>query len=545
MGHRRPAITTVSAKKRHGVHYTPSVLADFLARRTVAALPASAPDNHTIRVLDPACGDGELLVALTAALRAAGFARDQIIVCGFDQDPAAVETAQQRIAELNVGRSEILAANFLETFEHLEGYDCIISNPPYVRTQVMGGPQAQRLAKQFGLKGRVDLYQIFTAAILQCLAPNAAVGLLTSNRFLTVKAGASMRKMLRQRLDLNQIFDLGDSQLFDAAVLPVIFTGNKLDAQSASDQTKPTEFCRIYRSDSEDAGTKCLLDLIEQTTQTGTVSTRQGNFEVQRGFLTGDDVWQLTNARSQRWLKRIEKHRCYRFSDVAEIKVGIKTTADKVFIGHDWPEGMELLQPLLTHHIAGRWRCETPEKQVLYPYDLTAAARTTVRLKDYPKAAAYLKSHRQQLAGRKYLIDAKRHWYEIWVAQQPSAWKQPKVVWPDISEHPKFFLDTSGAVVNGDCYWLLLRNGFEEDWLYLILAIANSEIATQYYDTVFCNKLYARRRRFMTQYVADFPLPDIKSKLAQAVVAEAKKLVKGQADDGSLNGMVKQLMLGK
>jgi len=511
----------------------------------VAALPESYLANRTIRVLDPACGDGELLVALTRALSEAGVSSQQIIVGGFDQDPAAVELARVRIAELNVGRSEILVANFLETFEQLEGYDCIISNPPYVRTQVMGGARAQRLAKQFGLKGRVDLYQVFTAAILRCLAPEAAVGLLTSNRFLTVKAGASMRKMLREHLQLNQIFDLGDSRLFEAAVLPVIFTGNKLEADSNTGKRERTEFCRIYRNDSEAVGSECLLDLIEQTTQTGAVTTQQGNYELERGFLAGDDVWQLTNAHSQRWLKRIKKRQRYRFSDVAEIKVGIKTTADKVFIGDAWPEGMELLQPLLTHHVAERWSCQKPKKRVLYPYDLAAPKRTVVDLIDYPIAAAHLRSNKVQLSARKYLIDAGRQWFEIWVAQQPSAWRRPKIVWPDISEHPNFFLDDSGALVNGDCYWLTLREGFEDDWLFLILAIANSEIATQYYDFVFCNKLYAGRRRFMTQYVADFPLPDLEDELAQRVVKQTKNLTAGGEDDGSLNKLVKQLMLGK
>jgi hypothetical protein len=520
-------------------------LAEFLARRTVAALPAAFLQNQNIRILDPACGDGELLVALVTAMVAAGYSADQISVCGFDQDPAAVQTALDRIAQLQVARRDIQVANFLEAYEHFEGCDCVISNPPYVRTQVMGGAVAQRLAKQFELKGRVDLYQVFTAAILQCLNSNAAVGLLTSNRFLTVKAGASMRKMLRQHLRLNQIFDLGDSRLFDAAVLPVIFTGNKLVPVEERDDSTPAEFCRVYRSAFDAAGDGCLLDLIERTTDTGSVVTRQGNFEVQRGFLTGDDVWQLTNAQSQRWLKRLHKRQRYRFSDVAEIKVGIKTTADRVFIGDDWPEGMELLQPLLTHHVADRWRCQTPAKQVLYPYDLQAPKRTAIDLSQYPVAADYLRQNKAPLSARKYLTDAGRQWYEIWVAQQPHAWKRPKIVWPDISEQPKFFLDNSGAIVNGDCYWLTLREGFADDWLYLILAVANSGVATQYYDYVFCNKLYARRRRFMTQYVANFPLPDLERELAQDVVAQAKKLTAGGEDDGSLNELVSQLMLGK
>ena len=84
-------------------------------------------------------------------------------------------------------------------------------------------------------------------------------------------------------------------------------------------------------------------------------------------------------------------------------------------------------------------------------------------------------------------------------------------MFPDISESPRFFLDTTGAVVNGDCYWITLKEGVEEDWLLLMLAIANSSFITRYYDVAFHNKLYAGRRRFMTQYVKDFPLPRLHS----------------------------------
>jgi len=40
-----------------------------------------------------------------------------------------------------------------------------------------------------------------------------------------------------------------------------------------------------------------------------------------------------------------------------------------------------------------------------------------------------------------------------------------------------------------------------------MLAVANSSFALRYYDVMFHNKLYAGRRRFMSQYVAQFPLP--------------------------------------
>jgi hypothetical protein len=152
--------------------------------------------------------------------------------------------------------------------------------------------------------------------------------------------------------------------------------------------------------------------------------------------------------------------------------------------------------------------------------------RSAISLTRYPKAAAYLNSHADRLRARKYVIDGRRHWFEIWVPHSPADWAKKKVVFLDISEQPTFFLDESGAIVNGDCYWITLKPGFEDDWSYLILAVANSSFATKYYDVTFHNKLYAGRRRFMAQYVSQFPLPDLATQTSIAIVRDVKKLLK-------------------
>ncbi len=180
---------------------------------------------------------------------------------------------------------------------------------------------------------------------------------------------------------------------------------------------------------------------------------------------------------------------------------------------------------MITHHDAQRWVIELPRKQVLYPYDRSSSKRQTIDLPLFPRAESYLAQHRERLEGRKYLIDSGRDWFEIWVPHQPKEWSMPKLVWPDISERPKFFLDSSGAIVNGDCYWSKLRPDVDADWLYLMLAVANSSVATTFYDTMFHNKLYSGRRRFMTQYVKEFPLPQLDSKLGRQIVRIVKRLI--------------------
>jgi len=85
------------------------------------------------------------------------------------------------------------------------GFDLVISNPPYVRTQTLGTSTTRALGRRYGLSGRFDLYQAFTAAMIDALRPLGAMGLLCSNKFLTNRAGFAMRELLRQKLMLTEI----------------------------------------------------------------------------------------------------------------------------------------------------------------------------------------------------------------------------------------------------------------------------------------------------------------------------------------------------
>ena len=83
------------------------------------------------------------------------------------------------------------------------------------------------VAKKYNLKGRVDLYYPFLIAMTHALKENGIVGVITSNRFLFTKSGNSVRKFLFENYDILEVIDLGDTKLFDAAVLPAIFIGRK------------------------------------------------------------------------------------------------------------------------------------------------------------------------------------------------------------------------------------------------------------------------------------------------------------------------------
>jgi len=100
-------------------------------------------------------------------------------------------------------------------------------------------------------------------------------------------------------------------------------------------------------------------------------------------------------------------------------------------------------------------------------------------------------------------------------------------VFPDISPEPRFFLDMKGHIVDGNCYWITTYDPLDEDLLLLILGVANSSLMTRYHDLAFQNKLYSQRRRHLTQYVVEYPLPDRRIPASIEIVEIARQLSAG------------------
>ena len=536
---------SVSKQKSDGATYTPKILAEFVAKQMLDAF--EIPNKGPIRILDPACGDGALLEALISKLPPS--TRKRLVIVGFDTDPAAIALATRRLRDIYSDLDlQLNEGNFLEYVLNLkvevdlltankvfEPFHLVIANPPYVRTQVLGAEHAQKLGISFNLSGRVDLYYPFILGISEVLDERGVSGVITSNRFMTTKSGQDVRREMLIRFDLLGIWDLGDTKLFDAAVLPSVFVA-KRSRNNLSTAVDTIKFSTIYATKEKPSSkSENALEALNEASNNIAETPDGRYFRVQHGTLSNGDipegVWRISTNESEQWLATVAANTWDTFRRIGRIRVGVKSTADKIFLRSDWDElpggRPELLKPLITKRCSRRFRGVVPDnlkhrKEILYPHKATKTGRSAVDLSLYPISAKYLEEHREALESRKYLIDSGRNWYELWVPQDPAAWQLPKLVFRDISVQPVFWIDTDGGVVNGECYWLQCMNNSEQNLLWLALAVANSTFIEAFYDHRFNNKLYAGRRRFITQYVELFPLPNPNTAEAEAIV----KLVK-------------------
>lgn len=529
--------------KNTGATFTPKDLADYLSGRILSYV-----DKKNVTILDPACGDGELLLSIAKQLFACN---SDFTLHGYDLSNEYLATAQERLLQydnnltngdflefVNIEQSQ-LTLNFSSTNKPLNEFaDIVIANPPYVRTQILGSEQAQLLAQKFDLKGRVDLYYPFLMAMTASLKVGGIIGVITSNRYLSTKSGESIRKYLDENYEIIEIIDLGDTKLFDAAVLPAIFIGRKKKNLCALALSKPAKFIKIYEELNGYKGelkpVSSIYDVLKNSAS-GYFSINTKRYKKTDGILmchtTKGHSWELLSENETSWVNSIDKNAFCLVSDLFKVRVGIKTTADKVFIKDDWdnlgtekPEGA-LLKNLISQENIDKWQTTAKATlQILYPHYSKEGKKATVNIEEYPNAKRYFEKFEGQLKARKYLIDAGRKWFEIWVPHNPAFWDLPKLVFPDISLSPRFYFDEGGKLVNGNCYWIVAERKEDIEKLLLIQGIANSKLMTKYHDLVFNNRLYSGRRRYFTQYVEKYPLPNFDSSVAKEIIQIVKEL---------------------
>ena len=377
-------------------------------------------------------------------------------------------------------------------------------------------------------------------ALSNLLSEFGFMATITSNRFLSIKSGKVIRDYLLDNLDVKEIYDLGDTKLFEGiAVLPaLVFSQNK----SSSCQKSPV-FKTIYETTINEYKDIRDLDSIVDVLSSETdeiFSTNSRFYEYKVGNLeldgSEDAVWTISNKKTKDWLSKVEENTWKKFKEVSKTRVGVKSTADKIFIRTDWEDFKnppELLRELITSQYANPFHAKLPKKKkrIIYPHIIVDNEKTVVDLDEYPNAKSYFEEHKEKLSSRKYLIDAGRAWYSLWVPHNPKLWERPKIVFHDISEKPKFWIDLDGRIVNGECYWITLNEDVDDNLLWLCLAVANSLFIEKYYDHKFNNKLYSGKRRFMKQYVEQFPLPNPDNRISKDLAELAKEIALNPSKD--------------
>lgn len=237
-------------KRSNGVYYTPPEIGRLVVERTLGRLLLGEPlsplsrcgreaggeglalHDRPLRILDPACGAGEFLVAAAEILN--GQPHE---LFGIDIDSQAVQATRERLAEFPPTATQVRVADALG--EHAlpcNSFDAVIGNPPYVNIRELARQRGPRemaaLRERFRTaRGNFDLYVLFIERALQWLKPGGCCGLLVPNKWATLDYARPCRELLMEQATLEEVIDLSAHRIFrQASVYPHVLIFRKQPA---------------------------------------------------------------------------------------------------------------------------------------------------------------------------------------------------------------------------------------------------------------------------------------------------------------------------
>ena len=496
-----------------------------------------------LTIVDPACGSGAFLIAafdylaaeykrVAERLAALGEAVDASEVDreilagnlhGVDLNPEPVEITKLALWLKTAKRGKLLQdleqsikcgnslladknehgrafdwqAEFPEIFAR-GGFGIVLGNPPYVRMETIK-PFKPYLEKHYAAAAdRADLYAYFYEKGFKLLRPGGRLGYVSSSTFFRTGSGENLRHFLRTRAEIETVVDFGDQQIFEGVTTyPAIITMRRAPSANEDGQEGELRFLNIKAGVPDDLAR----------------AFRAEAKAMPRARL-GDGSWQLERDKLAALRAKIKAGKKTLGAVYGPPLRGIVTGLNEAFIvsrerrdelvARD-PRSAELLVPFLRGENIKRWRVESED---LF---LINIPKGKVKIDDYPAIRDHLLPFKPALEARA----TKQEWFELQQAQlayQPK-FLTPKIIYPVISQGPKFTIDEKGHFINDKC--------FMADADYFLLGLLNSR-PTWFNLFGITSPLRGGQWRLelREQYMSDLPIPPRQGAQKVAEIAE-------------------------
>jgi hypothetical protein len=281
------------------------------------------------------------------------------------------------------------------------GFDVVIANPPYVRIQTLkqNDPDAVEFYKQNYIsagKGNYDLYVVFVEKGLSLLNDSGHFVYILPHKFFNAKYGEPLRKLISKGRHLSQVVHFGDQQMFDTAT---------------------TYTCLLFL-DKVGQDSFRFVKVDDPVIWHSAGSAEEGFIQ---NKLVDSSEWNFVVGKGRKLFERLGKIPL-KLGDVADIFVGLQTSADNVFIltltreeeqtlrlkskvlSADVTIERDLLFPLVSGTDVNRYSSLPNRQFILFPYAIEGQTATLIDFdtisRYFPKTASYLLQNKKLLEDR-------------------------------------------------------------------------------------------------------------------------------------------------
>jgi hypothetical protein len=321
------------------------------------------------------------------------------------------------------------------------GFDAVIGNPPYIRTQVLKTNEYDptkyyKLTFQSAGIGNYDIYVLFIERGTSILNKVGILGFILPNKFMAAKYGEPVRGLISEKNSILKIVDFGDQQIFANATTYtcLLFLSGVSHPEFSYEKVKDINLWQLEHKDAQ---------------------------PVYAGLSFSKRPWVFIKGGNSALVEKLN-NQSNRLGNVSNFFVGLQTSADTVFLFKNTNlsngeltevHSKELEKPYLIESAIlkkvvrsgqiGKYWAE-PTALLLFPYnveDKTFQLFSEEKMKsDFPNAWDYLLASKQLLAAREHGKFRNKGWYQLY-PKNLSLWEQPKIMIPYMVKELSAYFD--------------------------------------------------------------------------------------------------------
>jgi type I restriction-modification system DNA methylase subunit len=335
------------------------------------------------------------------------------------------------------------------------GFDALVGNPPYIRIQnmVRYSPREVQYYQSdvspytCAQSDNFDKYSLFIERGLALLKPTGRLGYIVPHKFFSLKSGQALRSLLSEGQHVVEIVHFGVQQVF---------------GQRRATYT-------------------CILVLAKQATSRFTVEHvndllawrrgESGEIAAHRADYLTEALWEFVSPAARQVFERLRVDNPTTLEQVANIFVGVQTSADKIHIiepleenedtvtfsdlaDATWTIEKAVLRPCLKDVSLPSYSHPQANTYIIFPYTIAgrrACLYTPEEMQTrFPQCWAYLTTHQAALEQRSIQGGTPETWYRYGRSQSLTKFDgTPKLVWSVLSLEARYAYDDQDIVFTG------------------------------------------------------------------------------------------------